>query len=146
MRGQRREESPRSCDALPAATARFPAKQNPLRLAGKKTRPSASLLPTATPKEGEPTPRPPAREFLASPDSVRGAPFDGYVRYSCPGAGVRKGKSSRRPWGGEDVPRARLWTVSLLQRRGLRMIYLSGLSFFFCFFFSLFVPEHSLTG
>lgn len=141
MRGQRREESPRSCDVLPAATARFPAKQNPLRLAGKKNQPSASLLPTAAPKEGEPTPRPPAREFLASPDSVRGAPFDGYVRYSCPGAGVRKGKSSRRPWGGEDVPRARLWTVSLSQWRGLRMIYLSGLRFFYLFFLSFLSPS-----
>ncbi|XP_052642283.1 CMP-N-acetylneuraminate-beta-galactosamide-alpha-2,3-sialyltransferase 4 isoform X5 [Harpia harpyja] len=54
----------------------IPGKTKPLRLAGKN-RPSASLLPTATPKEGEPTPRPPAREFLASPDSVRGARFDG---------------------------------------------------------------------
>ncbi|XP_029878342.1 CMP-N-acetylneuraminate-beta-galactosamide-alpha-2,3-sialyltransferase 4 isoform X8 [Aquila chrysaetos chrysaetos] len=53
-----------------------PGKTKPLRLAGKN-RPSASLLPTAAPKEGEPTPRPPAREFLASPDSVRGARFDG---------------------------------------------------------------------
>ncbi|KAM6234623.1 CMP-N-acetylneuraminate-beta-galactosamide-alpha-2,3-sialyltransferase 4 isoform 3-T3 [Spheniscus humboldti] len=50
----------------------IPGKTKPLRLAGKN-RPSASFLPAAAPKEGEPALRPPARDFLASPHSMRGA-------------------------------------------------------------------------
>jgi len=144
-RGQRREASPPLL-AMPFRLLPPDRRRNdkPQRLAGgTKSGPRHRSCPPPARRKASPPRDPRPQSSRRLPVACGGLGSTGRCDRKTSG----RGKSSRRPRGGEDVLRVRLRVVSLSPRRGLRMSYLISPSFFgFIFVFFFPIPEHPLTG